>query len=110
MARTSGRVYDNLKSQRPWQSYQEFLVDQALTSAVSDPETIRQIRPRHPQQLMPERRGFVKQSLDLNTVLNINRYVATNRSWLSGMPVMKSAMSEDAYMGSQRYSMGALWS
>ena len=95
---------------RPWQSFQEMQIDRALTSAISDPETIRSIRPMHPQNPMPERRGFQKQALDLETVMNIDRYVATNRSWLSGMPVMKSMLSDDSYMGSSRYSMGALWS
>jgi hypothetical protein len=104
------RAYDNLKSQRPWQSRQEFLVDEALTAAVSDPETIRSIRPVHPRVLFPETRGFLKQSLDLETVMSLDRYMATNRSWLSGMPVMRSSLTEDVQNGSSRYSMGSMWS
>lgn len=95
---------------RPWQSFQEMQIDRALTAAISDPETIRSIRPMHPQDPFPERRGFQKQSMNIETVMNIDRYVATNRSWLSGMPVMRSMLNDDAYMGSSRYSMNALWS
>jgi hypothetical protein len=95
---------------KPWQSFQEFQVDRALEAATSDPETIRQLRPMHPQDPFPPRMGFSKQVLDINTVMNIDRYVATNRSWLSGMPVMESSFTDDEYMGSGRYSMGALWS
>ena len=96
---------------KPWQSFQEMQVDRALESAISDPETIRQIRPNYPQQLNPERTGFGKQVLDIHTVMNLNRYVATNRSWLSGMPVMKSSLMGDEYSGSSRNSnTGEAWS
>lgn len=94
---------------KPWQSFQEFQIDRALEAAISDPETIRQIRPAQPLDPFPERFGFGKQVFDINTVMNIDRYVATNRSWVSGMPVMASRLTDDGYMGSGRYSMGALW-
>jgi hypothetical protein len=109
MARLTGRRVQPPVS-RPWQNYQEMLVDRALMAAISDPETIREIRPAHPQILFPETRGMVKQSMDLETVMNLDRYMATNRSWVSGMPVMRTKFTDDTYMGSGRYSMGALWS
>ena len=95
---------------RPWQSHQDFLVNRALEAAISDPETIRNIRPMHPQQAFPSRTGFAKQALDIHTVMNINRYVASNRSWLSGMPVMKSSLMGDEYSGSSRNAnVGESW-
>lgn len=90
---------------KPWQSFQEYQVDRALEAAISDPETIRQIRPMHPQDPFPPRLGFSKQVLDITTVMGINRYVATNRSWLSGMPVMRSELYGDEYSGSSRNAM-----
>ncbi|SVE47262.1 uncharacterized protein METZ01_LOCUS500116, partial [marine metagenome] len=45
------------QNERPWQTRQEFLVGQALDSAISDPETIRKTRPVVPQDVMPESRG-----------------------------------------------------
>ncbi len=95
---------------KPWQSFQEFQIDRALEAAISDPETIRQLRPMHPIDPFPERLGFGKQVMDINTVMNIDRYVATNRSWISGMPVMQTSFEDNDYMGSSRYSMSALWS
>lgn len=95
---------------KPWQSFQEMQVDKALEAAISDPETIRQIRPNYPQQLNPERFGFSKQPMDIHTVMNINRYVASNRSWVSGMPVMKSSLMGDEYSGSSRdANVGEPW-
>ena len=94
---------------RPWQSFQEFQIDRALEAAISDPETIRQIRPMQPIDPFPERLGFQKQVMDINTVLNLNRYVATNRSWQSGMPVMRSELYGDEYSGSGRNVMESPW-
>lgn len=92
----------------PWQSRQEFLTDQALQAAISDPDTIRQIRPVVPQQLFPPRDGFGKQALTIMSVLNMNRYTPSYRSWLSGMPVMKNDFEEGNFSGSSRYSMNSL--
>lgn len=99
-----------LPSARPWQSRSEMLVDMALQSAVSDPDTIRQIRPEHPRELMPPREGYAKQTLGVMDVLNIDRYVASNHSWVSGAPVMfRNGFMEDNWQGSSRYSMQGLW-
>ena len=73
---------------KPWASRQEMLVDIALESAVSDPETIRQIRPVVPQQLMPERHGFAKRESGIMDVLSLERHNPTYRSWVSGAPVI----------------------
>lgn len=93
---------------RPWQSRQEYLVDQALESAISDPETIRQIRPTVPQQLMPETRGFIKQEATLNSIFRMSRVGVTNRSWVSGMPVMQDSFNSGEFSGTGRYSMNSL--
>lgn len=93
---------------RPWQSRQEFLVDQALQAAISDPETIRQIRPVVPQQLFTQRDGFRKQVPDIMSVLTMHRYTPTYRSWLSGMPVMQNDFEEGNFLGASRYSMNSL--
>jgi hypothetical protein len=86
------------------------LVDMALQTAISDPETIRQIRPVHPQQLFTVREGYAKQTMGIMDVLNIDRYVASNRSWVSGAPVMfrDGTFMEDNFSSSSRYSMQSL--
>jgi len=99
-----------LPSARPWQSHTEMLVDMALQNAVSDPDTIRQIRPVHPQQLFTSREGYAKQTMGIMDVLNIDRYVASNRSWVSGAPVMfrDGGLTDDMFSGASRYSMQSL--
>ena len=99
-----------LPNARPWQSHSEMLVDMALQTAISDPETIRQIRPVHPQQLFTVREGYAKQTMGIMDVLNIDRYVASNRSWVSGAPVMfrDGTFMDDNFSSSSRYSMQSL--
>ena len=101
----------NVARTRPWQSREEMLVDMALQSAISDPETIRQTRPTVPQQLMPERRGFTKQELGIMDILTVDRNAPTYRSWVSGAVNMltRAQMNDDAFTGSGRYSMNNLW-
>lgn len=95
---------------RPWQSRQEMLVDQALQSAISDPETIRQIRPVVPQHLFPESRGIAKQEMSVMDVLSVDRNFPTYRSWQSGAPVMfRDGFMDENFSGSSRYSMQGLW-
>lgn len=93
---------------KPWQSHEEFLVDQALEAAISDPETIRNIRPAHPQILFPETRGMIKMIAGINDILSIDRYAASNRSWLSGMPVRRTQLADGDWTGTGRYSMESL--
>jgi len=102
---------DNYRSRRPWQSREEMLVDIALQSAISDPDTIRQTRPVVPQQLMPQTRGFAKNELGVIDILSVDRYAPTYRSWVSGAPVMlqRAQMTDDQFSGSGRYSMQSLW-
>ena len=95
---------------RPWQSRQEMLTDIALQNAISDPQTIREIRPVVPQELFPESRGMLKQEMTVADVLTIDRYLPTYRSWVSGAPVMfRNGFMEDNFSGSSRYSMQGLW-
>lgn len=96
---------------KPWQSRQEMLVDLALESAISDPETIRQIRPVMPIQMSPERYGYAKQESGILDILSLQRNAPTNRSWVSGAPVMfRNGFIDDSFEGSSRYSMQSLWS
>ena len=96
---------------KPWQSRQEMLTDQALQNAISDPETIRAIRPVVPQELFPEARGFGKQEQGIRDILNTSRYAPTYRSWISGAPVMfRNGFMNGNFEGSSRYSMQGLWS
>ena len=95
---------------KPWQSRQEMLTDQALASAISDPETIRAIRPVVPQVLFPEHRGIAKQEPTVFDALSINRYGPTYRSWISGINVMRTSNEDTSFTGSSRYSMDAMWS
>lgn len=93
---------------KPWQSYEEYLVDQALEAAISDPKTIRAIRPAQPQELFPKTRGFSKQAASIQDILSVDRYAASNRTRLSGMPVRREKLTEDDWTGTGRYSMEAL--
>lgn len=93
---------------RPWQTRQEMLTDQALEAAISDPDTIRSIRPAVPQQLMPNRQGMSKQIPTIMDILNEDRYVPTFRSWVSGFPVMQSELLDSEFDGTGRYSMNSL--
>lgn len=93
---------------RPWQSRQEYLTDLALQSAISDPETIRNTRPVVPQQLFPDRFGLVKTVPTIMDVLQASRQYPSYRSWVSGMPVMRSSFEDSSFDGSGRYSMEPL--
>jgi hypothetical protein len=105
------QMWSRQLANKPWQSRQEMLVDIALESAVSDPETIRSIRPVVPQQLSPESRGFAKQESGIMDVLSLSRYAPSYRSWVSGAPVMfRNGFIDDSFEGSGRYSMQSLWS
>lgn len=89
---------------RPWQSYEEFQVDDALQRAVAAPDEIRAWEPR---ALFPETRGFSKQEATVMDILYFNRYAATNNALLSGMPVRRSFV-DDQWSGSGRYGMETL--
>ena len=99
------------QNKRPWQTRQEFLVDIALESAISDPETIRNTRPVVPQVLFPEVRGFTKMEHGIMSVLNTSREVPAYRSWVSGAPVMlhNGSLVDDTFSGSDRYTMQPMW-
>ena len=94
---------------KPWTTRQEMLTDLALESAISDPETIRQTRPVVPVNPFPERMGFAKYSPDLFTIMNMSRSGVNYRSWISGMPVMRTSFEDDSFSGASRYSMSSLW-
>ena len=92
----------------PWQSRQEMLTDQAMQAAISDPDTIRAIRPVVPQQLLPDMRGVTKQIPAITDSLDLGRYGVSYRSWVSGMPVMQRTFEDGGIDGSGRYSMDSL--
>jgi hypothetical protein len=99
------------QNKKPWQTRQEFLVDLALDSAISDPETIRQTRPIVPMEVFPERRGFTKNEHGIMSILNTSREVPMYRSWVSGAPVMlhNGSLVDDSFSGSDRYTMQPMW-
>lgn len=92
---------------RPWQSYEEYQVDQALQAAVSTVDKIRAIRPRVGAELFPQTRGLVKQEPSIYDIMDTNRYSASNNSHLSGFPVRRT-FTDDSWSGAGRYSMEAL--
>lgn len=97
---------------KPWQTRSEFLVDAALEAALAaSPEELRTMRPvASPQNPFPERRGFSKNEWNIMEVMNIDRYNPTYRSWMSGMPVMPSVMSDQSWSGSARNAMSeGMW-
>ena len=99
------------QNKRPWQTRQEFLVDQALDAAISDPDTIRETRPVVPMEVFPEVRGFTKMEHGIMSVLNTSREVPVYRSWVSGAPVMlhNGSLVDDTFSGSDRYTMQPMW-
>jgi hypothetical protein len=97
---------------KPWQSRSEYLVDLALESALAaTPDELRMMRPvAAPQNPFPERRGFAKTEWNVMEVMNIDRYNPTYRSWMSGMPVMRSVMSDQSWSGTARNAMSeGMW-
>jgi hypothetical protein len=95
---------------RPWQTRTEYLVDLALQSRFIPYEEMKTMRPAAaPQDPFPERTGFYQRAWDINSVLNIDRYTPTYRTWISGMPAMRSYLSEKGSSASTRNSMGAMW-
>jgi hypothetical protein len=96
-----------MESKRPWGSREEFLVDQALAAALAGtPEEIRAMRPvAAPQQPFPDRLGFRQQTWTVTEVLNVDRYTPSYRSWLSGMPVRPSVMSDQSWSGTARNAL-----
>lgn len=63
-----------------------------------------------PIALFPERRGFAKNVWNIMEVMNIDRYNPTRRSWMSGMPVMPSVMSDQSWSGTARNAMSeGMW-
>lgn len=93
---------------KPWQSRQEMLVDLALESALQPVEKIKMIRPPFPVALFPQTRGEMHMVPGINDVLNIDRSVQTNRSWLSGLPVMQQQFSEGEFSAGGRYAMNSI--
>jgi hypothetical protein len=83
------------------------LTDIALQSALAaTPDELRNMRPvSAPQQLHPKRTGMRQEAWTVEEVLNVDRYTPTYRSWLSGMPVRPSVMSDQSWSGTARNSM-----
>ena len=101
-----------MHAKRPWQSREEFLVDQALENALAGTdEEIQAMRPAAaPQNPFPDRLGFRKNTWTIGEVLNVDRYTPTYRSWLSGMPVRPSVMSDQSWSGTARNAMSeGIW-
>jgi hypothetical protein len=91
----------------PWATRQEYLVDQALESALAlTDDQLRVMRPvASPQQLFPMRTGFQASQWTIEEVLNIDRRTPTYRSWVSGAPVMTRILSDYSFSGSARNAM-----
>jgi hypothetical protein len=51
---------------------------------------------------------MIKMVAGINDILAINRYAASNRSWLSGMPVRRTELASGEWTGTGRYSMESL--
>lgn len=96
----------------PWQSREEFLVDEALANALAGTrDQIQTMRPvASPQQLFPDRLGFSQQQWTITEVMNVDRYTPSYRSWLSGMPVRPSVMSDQSWSGTARNALSeGMW-
>ena len=82
------------QSKAPFQSREEFLVDESLQIAYAPAEAIRQIRPVAPVILHAERRGFTTSQAGFHDVLSADRLAPSNRSWVSGVIVQPSIISD----------------
>lgn len=91
----------------PWASRSEMLVDMALQNALAgSPDQLRAMRPvAAPQVLFPDRTGFAKATPTVQQVLNIDRMTPTYRSWVSGMPVQTSVLSDHSWSGTARNAL-----
>ncbi len=58
-----------------------------------------------PQQLFPDRVGYRQEAWSITEVMNIDRYTPSYRSWLSGMPVRPSVMTDQSWSGTARNAM-----
>ena len=97
---------------KPWQSREEMLTDIALSDALEGTYSqIKNMRPvAGPQQTFPERTGFRQQTWTVGEVLNIGRRTPTYRSWLSGMPVRPSVLSDQSWSGTARNALSeGIW-
>jgi hypothetical protein len=92
---------------RPWGSREEMLTDIALQDALAGThDELQAMRPAAaPQQAFPDRLGFKRNTWTIQEVLNIDRQTPTYRSWLSGMPVRPSVMSDQSWSGTARNAM-----
>lgn len=97
---------------KPWQSREEMLTDIALQSALGGTyEQIKTMRPAAgPQKPFPARTGFRQQSWTVEEVLGIGRSTPSYRSWLSGMPVRPSVLSDQSWSGTARNALSeGIW-
>lgn len=90
----------------PWQSREEYLVDDALARALAGTrEQLEVMRPiALPQQLFPNRLGFRQMQPTITDVFAIGREGVTNRSWLSGMPVRPAVITDQTWSSGTRNS------
>lgn len=98
---------NELPTAGPWPTRSEYLIDEALNDALeATPDELRKMRPiASPQQLFPKRTGFQQNQWTIEEVLNIDRLTPTYRSWVSGMPVMPSVMSDQSWSGTARNAL-----
>jgi hypothetical protein len=97
---------------KPWQSRTEYLVDQALDTWFAEDDALRNmVSPAVTWQHLPnpDRTGFRKREATIEDVLNIDRYMPTNHSWVSGFPMQKTFVEDQSQSAGSRYSMGSLW-
>lgn len=87
---------------RPWQSREEMLVDIAMENALAAPERLRAMGP--PEWAIPPVVG-PHRTATIEDVLGISRNMRNNRTWLSGMPVRRSIMSDQAWSGTARNAL-----
>lgn len=108
----------NGRAGAPWQSRTEYLVDQALQSWDTSDEALRYQRPQGvpDRPLFPARTGMRRSEATIRDVLNIDRYMATNRSWVSGFPIeyrngerVYTAGEPGSDQATSRNSQGSLW-
>lgn len=87
---------------KPWQSREEMLVDIAMENALASVDHLRAMGP--PEWARPV--GAVQHhAATIEDVLGLDRRARNNRSWLSGMPVRRSVMSDQSWSGTARNAL-----
>jgi len=112
-AGNAGEFYDDGERPLPWddrpfQSRQDYIANEAMRWAEIPREQIQMLRPPVPQQLFPPALGYPGVALTIDDILlDGDNWTPTMRSWISGVPRVKRMYDmQDEGRGTIRPAMG----